>query len=935
MAGRAGDLHRIGTLVDATAAGTGSLLIVPGPAGIGKSALLDEAVAAARTKGFTTLVADANELEQEFAFGIARRLFEAHAGRLDGAARRAAPVLGFEPTGEPELYATLHALYWLLVNVSATAPVLVAVDDAQWMDEPSLRWLAYVARRIEGVPVMLAMTVRAGSATDRPELEDLLAHEPATRIRPGPLDTVDVAAVLEARLGRAPEPDFTEACTKHTGGNPFLLGELVAELRAADLAPVAANVGGLAALAPDRVGASVRRRLARLDASARGLAEAVAVLGSGADLPLAAALAGLEEHAAAQSAAALVTAEVLADTQHLRFRHPLLRTVVEAAIPAPERVNRHARAAELLAARQAPSGRIAAHLLAAGGGRGDPRSSDHLRAAAHDARAQGVAGHAATLLRRALEEPPPPELRPAVLRELGEAELTAFDERAAEHLRAALAATQAPAARAEIAPQLVVAEFNAGRTAAAVRVALLAVEETRDDPVLREQWLKLEALLALVGRYDLATEAELRGRIHAVAAPLTGMTVGERAVLATAAGERPGPTAADLARTTRQSIALQADRPWPFPATGVGDTALLLHADHPQEAATFVRGLVETARQEGSPVRHAYAITARGMSALDGGDLRAATADFEDARRIWRDLGTGTGAAVPVVAGVIAFPVLAYAESGAFEEADRLLVQAGLDGELPEQMVFNPLLHARGSARLLARRIDAAEADLRELGRRHALWDLRRPSPPWRSSLAVALVAQGRRAEARELAREELELARVWATARSIARAERALALAADDPAETIAGLTSAEERLASGPWRLDRARVRCELGAALRRTGERRAARALLLRALDEAHACGAEVLAGQATDELRASGARPRRRALSGHDALTPSEQRVAELAGRGRTNREIAQELFVTVATVETHLSRVYRKLGVPGRTELAVALAERDGETERPT
>ncbi|MBE2317707.1 LuxR family transcriptional regulator [Solirubrobacter sp. CPCC 204708] len=324
-----------------------------------------------------------------------------------------------------------------------------------------------------------------------------------------------------------------------------------------------------------------------------------------------------------------------------------------------------------------------------------------------------------------------------------------------------------------------------------------------------------------------------------------------------------------------------------------------------------------------------------GWRALDVGDLRGAISDFDQAGQIREDVGLGTEDARPVIAGIVGFAVIAHAEAGAFERAEALLADAGLDGELPEQMVFNPLLHARASAHLLARRVDKAVADFRELGRRHARWGLRRPSPPWRSSLAVALVARGERAEARELARAELELARVWATARSIARAERALALAANDPDETIAGLTSAEQRLADGPWRLDRARVRCELGAALRRVGERRAARELLARALDEAHACGAEVLATQATEELRASGARPRRRALSGHDALTPSERRVAELAGRGRTNREIAQELFVTMATVETHLSRTYRKLGVPGRAELAAALAERDGEPEPAT
>lgn len=937
LVGRAEDLSRIDAFVRASAAGDGSLLTVSGPPGIGKSALLDHVVARARAAGITTLAADGSELEQEFAFGVARHLLEPLVLRADdratllaGAARRAAPVLGLEQADEPELHATMHGLYWLLVNASATAPVLVVVDDVQWVDEPSLRWLAYVARRLDAAPVSVAVTARTGAGADRAALDALLAHEPGTRLTPEPLAATEVAAVLEAQLGRAPDRAFTDACRERTGGNPFLLSELVAELRAGELAPVTADVAALARLVPDRVGASVRRRLARLDDAARALADAVAVLGASADLPLAAALAGVDEARAAQAAAALVVADVLADTRRLRFRHPLLRTVVEAAIPAPERVARHARTAELLAGRRAPSGQIAAHLLAAGGGRGDPRACAHLRAAAQDARAQGVPAHAVTLLRRALDEPAPAELRPVLLRELGDAALAALDERAAEHLRAALDATDAPGERAEIALQLVVAEFTAGRGAAGVRTALEAIGETREDPSLREPWLKLEALLAMVGRYDLATEAELRGRIHAIAAPLTGATVGERAVLTTAASERPGPTAADLVRSTQQAIALRAERPWPFPVSGIGDTAMLLHADHPHDAAAFAGELVEAARKEGSPLRHAYAITARGMVAFDVGDLRGAAADFEEAGRIWDDLELG-----PTAAGVVGFHVLTHAEAGALERADALLADAGLDRDLPEQMLFNALLHARGSARLLARRIDEAEADFRELGRRHALWELRRPSPPWRSSLAVALVAQGRHAEARALAREELEIAQVWATARAVARAERALALAADTHAEAIAGLTAAEQRLAAGPWRLDRARVRCEPGAALRRAGERRAARERLAQALDEAHACGAELLAEQATQELRASGARPRRRALSGHDALTPSERRVADLAAGGRTNREIAQELFVTMATVETHLGRVYRKLGVPGRAELAVALAERDGEQDALT
>jgi DNA-binding CsgD family transcriptional regulator len=190
--------------------------------------------------------------------------------------------------------------------------------------------------------------------------------------------------------------------------------------------------------------------------------------------------------------------------------------------------------------------------------------------------------------------------------------------------------------------------------------------------------------------------------------------------------------------------------------------------------------------------------------------------------------------------------------------------------------------------------------------------------------LCPVRLAMGDREGARELADAELELARAWDTPKAIAIATHARALTADGD-EAIDGLADAVALLEGTPWRLDRAAARCDLGSALRRAGRRREAREALTYAMDEAHTCGAAPLAERAADELRASGARPRRRALSGVDALTPSELRVATLAATGQTNREIAQQLFVTPATVETHLTRVYRKLDLDGRAGLAAALA----------
>ncbi len=765
LTGRGEDLDRIGRLVEATAAGDGSLLLIAGPAGIGASSLLDHAVTSARAAAITTVTAASSELEQEFAFGVARRLFEPVVHRpaasdelLAGAARRAAPVLGLEHAAEPDLHATLHGLYWLLVNMSASGPVLVAVDDVQWADEPSLRWLAYAVRRLEGAPISIAVTVRTGAGAFGAALDELVAHEPAVRLAPGPLDGAAVAAVLEQQLGVTPAPasptpaGSTRAATRSCSRSWSPSCARAAYRRTARTSPCSRRSCRIASACRCGAGSpgSTRRRVSWLTPW-RCLARAVTCRWRPRSP-------GWTSRAPPRPPARSSSRSCSTTASELRFRHPLVRTVVEAAMPAPARVARHARAAELLAARDAPSGRIAAHLLAAGGGRGDPRAE-----CAPARRRRGGAGAGGGRARcraaaRALDEPAPPELRPALLRELGEAELAALDARAP---RTCAPRSRRPPIRARGRRSRCSSwSPSSSPIAAATRCARRWGRSTRraGDPELREEWLKLEALLALVGRYDLTTEAELRGRIHAVAASLAGATLGERVVLATSASERPGPAAADLVRTTRQAIAVMAERPWALPADGIGDTAMLLHADHPRGGGGVrPRAGREGATADGSPTRHAYALTARGMAAFDLGDLRAAAADFDEAARMWKDLGLPAEEGRPVVGGVVGFRVVAHAEAGEFDRADALLAAAGVDGELPERMLFNSLLHARGSLALLARRLPSGDGGLpRGWAAATRCWKLRRPSPPWRSNLAVALVASGERAQARELAREEL-----------------------------------------------------------------------------------------------------------------------------------------------------------------------------------
>ncbi len=900
---RADALEHIDALLRRLRDGVPGVLLVTGAAGIGKTALLAHAAARAAGEGVSVLHARASELEHDLAFGVVAQLL---------------PGQTAAPGAQDDLHASLDRRFWQLAERTADGPVLVTVDDAQWADEASLRWLTYTARRLAGLPVLLAATIRTGEDAEHPALDGLVALEEAHTVAPRPLSAWAAATLLEEALGTSPAPAFAEACWEQTGGNPFLLSVLASDLVEAGVTPDAGNVARVRAAAPERVAAWVARRVARLGDDARAVAQAAAATGGGEDLPLVCAIAGIDEARGATAAAALVAAGLLEDAAPMRLRHPLVRAALEASQTAPERVVLHARAAELLAARGAPSGRVATHLVAAGGGRGDAAAVEHLRAAARDAADQGVPEQAVRLLERALAEPPPPHRRPEVLRELGAAALAASDDRAGLLLRDARRATDDPAVRAQLALQVAVADYAAGRHADGVATAREAVQELRDRPELREQWLTLEAFLALLSRYDLATADTAGARIRELAATLEDDDgLGARLVRLRARADAPGTSADEVAALSRERLALLGLEPWSAPVEAIGEGMMLLHAGRVDDVRRLTADLLAEARRRGSPSRHAVALAIRGAAALDTGDLDAAEADFGQAMELWT-----AGGSLHLARSLVGLWLQTASATGRFAAADALAAEHGLVGAVPEHMIFNPLLHGRGVLRLAQGRTAEGIADLEELGRRHARWSMTRPIPPWRSVLALALDDQGR---ARALVDEELELARRWGTARTIAQAQRADGLLTGGEAG-LRALASAAKLLEDGPWRLDRARARGDLGAALRRAGERRAAREHLVVALDEAHACGAHVLADRLEDELRASGAKPRRRSISGLDALTPSELRVARLAAGGASNREIAQTLFVTMATVETHLSRCYRKLDVTGRGGLADALGD---------
>jgi DNA-binding CsgD family transcriptional regulator len=235
------------------------------------------------------------------------------------------------------------------------------------------------------------------------------------------------------------------------------------------------------------------------------------------------------------------------------------------------------------------------------------------------------------------------------------------------------------------------------------------------------------------------------------------------------------------------------------------------------------------------------------------------------------------------------------------------------------------LLESRARLRLAQQRHADAHADL--LGAAERWNELGTDHPgmaAWRVHLCEALVAQGELRAAREHAEEHLALAERVGIPGPRGAGLRALARTTDRE-EAVVLLQRAVELLAESPSQLEHVRALVDLGAALRRANHRAAARTPLRRALDLADHDGMRLLARRARQELRAVGARPRRSALSGIDSLTPAEHRVAILAAEGHSNPEIAQQLYVTRRTVETHLTHVFQKLGVSTRADLTTRLA----------
>jgi DNA-binding CsgD family transcriptional regulator len=920
---------------------------VDASAGLGKTALLAAARGAARDAGLLPLAARGAELERDFAFGVVRQLFDPvvrdeardRAALFAGTARFAAPLLDVDVAGAPAVppedpFAARHALAWLTANLADDRPLALLVDDAQWADGASLGALAHLAHRLDGLPVALVVAARPEERT--PALHAVLDQATTTLslaplgadaaaavvravgpdpIRPRTLSVEATARLVAGRLGRAADPEFAAACHQATGGNPFLLRELARS--------GAADPAALADVSPDRVTREVAARLARLEPAAGRLARAVAVLGGGVALREAAALAEVPDAAVGAAVGALVDAGVLGSADPAEFLHPLVGAAVYAGVGPGERWEEHARAARLLAGEGASPERVAAQLLRCRPA-GDGWAYERLVAAARLAGARGAAEAAVTYLRRALDEPAPAADRPALLVELGQAEVRAADPTAAvRHLREGLAG-DVDASTAFGATLLLAGLLgHAWQVTEAVALVEEQIAALADEPALRAT---AEAALVNLTRIDPTVRARTADLIPRLRARVDAGAEEDPAVLGTIAAEMA------MAAVPADATAAVAERALRHLDTGVGASewsgwnairALVIAERYDVARAALDRAL-ELALERGAVFESGSAYVFRAELHLRAGALDEAEADARTLLQISTQFGwpMGLGFATAWLGTVLLV-------RGEMDEAAALYARGPFALPAPTVPRGYPtiwVLFARARLRLAQDRLDDAIDDLRETGRRaHELAHVNPALAQWRAVLAGALARRGETEEPAALLAENVALARRFGAPGALGTALVAAATAEPAGPGQVAALRAAVAVLDRSDTILSRAYGHIALGVGLHAAGDAEGAREPLRHAVDLAHRSGAVALEDEALGCLRATGARPRRPATTGAGALTPSERRIAGLAAEGRQNREIAEALFVTTSTVEFHLRHAYRKLGIRGRAELAVALA----------
>ena len=909
-------------------AGRGSLVVVTGPLGAGRSALLR--ALQATSDGCRALRASGALAEQDFEFGVVRQLFEtlltdlpAEVGErwFRGAARDARPVFaGVAADVFPGLAqeVLLDGLLALVANISAEQPLALLVDDLQWADAASLRWLGYLVNRLDLLRVAVVVTMLDGDPHGTQPLLREIRDASTWTLRPKPLSPTGVAEVVEDNLGAAADDEFVRACHDVTVGDPLHLTSVLTELRLDGCRPVRAQ-----AHLPRRVRPALLRErlvtcLRTLPAAVREVAKALATV-ENADVDLVGRVAGIDRLDCAEAIGTLRRLGVVAAGWPLRLRHLAAHDAGEELMTAEERERLHQQALAHLRDHGVPAERLAAH-LAAVTSELNPWEVATLREAAAKALDGAEPKLAARYLRRALLDNATSSDRATLLTELATAERE-FDTRASvQHISQAVRLLDSPAERASAVLRLGLSALGESPLSLHGLIAR-AADEMGDPRQLcwpeRDLAFRLEArrqFLELLEAPGQVTRCVRRLRMLVPAPSLE--TPGERELVAvllfaeTVAGETQANEVASVARRILEREPASPEHVH----TGNGLLApTLIAADAVSDMSSWMETVRQVAGSRRDTLTHSLLSVEHALLLAHSGKMTQARAygleAFEAHGREWRNNPTPSMVMLSLVA----------VETRDGEMISHLVGSTSPHGAPSDNMLMAAILRllrgwtaARDEPSTALHHILDCGHHLDRVGWRNAAMF------SWRLLAAVLHDRLGDRERAEELLQEHSALAEKWGAPAAVGQALRVRGELSRD-GEDIPLLRKAIDVLADSENSLELAKAHFVLGKRLSANGdpdgEEHVRKAL---ALGEQH--GVRWFAEQARSAAHVVAPR----AAADGQTLTETERRVAFLATEGRTNPEIADEIGVTTRAVEKNLTRTYRKLGVRGREELADAL-----------